>query len=172
MGASVIARVIRVHQEDVCQASGKLPSKKYQSDGGPCAREVFDLIRNHSSAPNEDQRHFLDAMIYKWLIGGTDAPSKNYGFLLAGGHRVRLNPFYDISSFLPYSARIHPKKARLAMKIGGKYLSYRIGPQGWEKRPANGSSTAISCSRTLSLRQRNSPPWRGASKRKWLLEAK
>ena len=34
----------RVHQEDVCQAMGLPPTKKYQSDGGPGVREIAELL--------------------------------------------------------------------------------------------------------------------------------
>ncbi len=125
--------VVRVHQEDACQALGKPPMIKYQNEGGPSAGDIFDLIRDRSSRPDDDVRRFLDAMIYNWLIGGTDAHSKNYGFLLAGEAQVRLCPLYDLSSCLPYPKEIPPKKARLAMKIGGTYRLSHIGKAAWEK---------------------------------------
>ncbi len=125
--------VIRVHQEDACQALGKPPMIKYQNEGGPSAADIFELIRERSSRPAEDKKRFLDAMIYNWMIGGTDAHSKNYGFLLAGGAQVRLCPLYDLSSCLPYPQEIPPQKARLAMKIGGNYQLSRIGVAAWEK---------------------------------------
>ncbi len=125
--------MIRVHQEDACQALGKPPTLKYQNDGGPTARDIFDLIRDRSSRPGEDVRKFLDALIFNWLIGGTDAHSKNYGFLLAGGSQVRLSPLYDLSSCLPYPVEIPPLKAKLAMKVGGSYRLAAIGGAAWEK---------------------------------------
>jgi serine/threonine-protein kinase HipA len=112
---------------------GKPPSKKYQNEGGPSAGDIFNLIRDRSSKRTEDAMRFLDAIIYNWLIGGTDAHSKNYGFLLAVGNRVRFAPLYDLSSSLPYPLSIPPKKAKLAMKIGGEYKLDRIGARQWEK---------------------------------------
>jgi serine/threonine-protein kinase HipA len=61
---------------------------------------------------------FADALIWNWLIGGTDAHAKNYSLLLAGD-QVRLAPLYDVASALPYG--IHERKLRFAMKIGGDY---------------------------------------------------
>ncbi len=46
-------------------------------------------------------RRFADALIWNWLIAGTDAHAKNYSLLLAGD-QVRLAPLYDIASALPY----------------------------------------------------------------------
>ena len=42
--------IVRVHQEDVCQALGLPPTRKYQNEGGPGVAEVANLIRLYSSA--------------------------------------------------------------------------------------------------------------------------
>jgi len=42
--------IYRVHQEDLCQALGVPPSRKYQQDGGPGVRRLFDLLRSVVSA--------------------------------------------------------------------------------------------------------------------------
>jgi len=124
---------MRVHQEDCCQSLGRMPDGKYQNEGGPTAAEIFALIRDNSSRSLEDAESFLNALIFNWLIGGTDAHSKNYGFLLSGGGRVRLAPLYDLSSCLLYPREIPLMKAKLSMKIGGQYRLHRIGPHEWEK---------------------------------------
>jgi len=110
----------RVHQEDLCQAMSVPPSGKYQSEGGPGPREVAALLRR-VMRPGEAYAalwRFADALIWNWLIAGTDAHAKNYSILLAGDE-VRLAPLYDVSSALPYG--VHEEKLRLAMKIGGEY---------------------------------------------------
>ncbi len=61
-------------------------------------------------------RSFADALIWNWLIAGTDGHAKNYSLLLAG-NQVRLAPLYDVASALPYGT--HEKRLKLAMKIGG-----------------------------------------------------
>jgi serine/threonine-protein kinase HipA len=61
---------------------------------------------------------FVDALIWNWLIAGTDAHAKNYSLLLARD-QVRLAPLYDIASALPYGT--HEMKLRFAIKIGGDY---------------------------------------------------
>jgi len=70
------------------------------------------------SAADDAIRRFADALIWNWLIAGTDAHAKNYSLLLAGD-AVRLAPLYDISSALPYGT--HERKLRMAMKIGSDY---------------------------------------------------
>lgn len=117
---SVDGRVLRVHQEDACQALSIPPSRKYQSDGGPGANDVVALFRRSmpSSVATDAIARFVDALAWNWLIAGTDAHAKNYSLLLAGDE-IRLAPLYDIASALPYG--VHEKKLRLAMKLGGDY---------------------------------------------------
>lgn len=111
---------IRVHQEDLCQAMGLPPTRKYQAEGGPAPAQIAALFRKVMSPKNADAaiERFFDALVWNWLIGGTDAHAKNYSLLLADG-QVRLAPLYDIASALPYGT--HEQRLRFAMKIGGDY---------------------------------------------------
>ena len=118
----------RIHQEDVCQALGLMPGRKYQEDGGPGIQQIATLIRRVSAAPRMDVERFLKANMFNWLIGGTDAHSKNYSFLVDAGDVVRLAPLYDLSSQLPYSDLI---AQRVAMKIGDHYDIARVGLDDW-----------------------------------------
>ena len=122
----------RIHQEDMCQALGIHPTRKYENDGGPGARTIAELLREQSSNSEEDVRSFVDAIIFNWLIAGTDAHAKNYALLLGGGGAVRLAPFYDLASILPYQT-IDLQKAKLAMKIGGEYRLRYISLRNWQK---------------------------------------
>ena len=122
---------LRIHQEDMCQALGLHPSRKYQSDGGPSPIDISQLVR--AVMPPEPAeaavRGFVDALIFNWLVAGPDAHAKNYAVLLAGP-QVRLAPFYDIASALPYPD-VHLPKVELAMKVGGHYLLSAIGHNAW-----------------------------------------
>jgi serine/threonine-protein kinase HipA len=133
---------VRIHQEDTCQSLSHPPDSKYQNEGGPSARNIFDLVREHSSRPQEDMSRFLDALIFNWFIGGTDAHAKNYGFLIAENNQVRLSPLYDISSCLPYPMDIPIQKAKLAMKIGGRYHLDKIGREQWMKAASDWNISA------------------------------
>ena len=121
--------IVRVHQEDICQALSVPPSGKYQRDGGPGPREIAALLRRlmPPGPAYAATWRFADALIWNWLIAGTDAHAKNYSILLAGND-IRLAPLYDISSALPYG--VHEKKLRLAMKIGGDYAIFP-GRNSW-----------------------------------------
>jgi serine/threonine-protein kinase HipA len=113
----------RVHQEDICQALGVPPSRKYQNEGGPGPAEIVRLLRDamRPTAAEDAVRRFADALAWNWLIAGTDAHAKNYSLLLAGPE-ARLAPLYDIASSLPYGT--HERRLRLAMKLGGDYRVY------------------------------------------------
>ncbi len=117
---SVDGRLLRIHQEDFCQALGIGPDRKYQNESGPGPGDVARLLRLVMPPRTADDAvwRFLDALAWNWLIGGTDAHAKNYSLLLAG-RQARLAPLYDIASALPYG--IDERKLRLAMKVGGDY---------------------------------------------------
>jgi serine/threonine-protein kinase HipA len=123
--------IIRIHQEDVCQALGIMPTKKYQNEGGPSPANIVELLRTYSTDPEPDVDTFVIALGFNWLIAGTDAHAKNFSLLLAGG-QVRLAPLYDVASSLPYD-EFDIRKVKLAMKIGGEYRLKQIGLRHWEK---------------------------------------
>jgi len=124
--------IIRIHQEDMCQALGVPPTHKYENEAGPGVAQIVNLLRENSRAPDEDIRTFLDAIALNWLIGGTDAHAKNYSVLIGAAGRVRLAPLYDVASILPYDD-FDPMRAKLAMKIGGKYRLRDISARNWKK---------------------------------------
>jgi serine/threonine-protein kinase HipA len=123
--------IIRVHQEDICQALGIMPTKKYQNEGGPSPVNIVELLRTYSTDRDTDLDTFGAALGFNWLIAGTDAHAKNYSLLLNGSD-VRLAPLYDIASILPYE-EVDLRKAKLAMKIGGEYKVELIGLRQWQK---------------------------------------
>lgn len=114
----------RIHQEDACQALGVPPLRKYQSDGGPAPADIAALLRRCSNHPEADVRHFLDGLIYNWLIVNTDGHAKNYSLLITAD-QVRLAPLYDLCSILPYrnrqGQRHYLPKLKMAMKVGKDY---------------------------------------------------
>lgn len=123
--------IIRVHQEDICQARGIMPTKKYQNEGGPSAFDIVELLRTYSTDRETDLTTFIDALAFNWLIAGTDAHAKNFSLLLSD-RRVRLAPLYDLASVLPYD-ELDLRKVKLAMKIGGEYKLGEIRLAEWTK---------------------------------------
>lgn len=126
------ATLARLHQEDMCQAMGLPPTRKYQNEGGPGVSDIVSLLRNNSSRHEEDIQSFLDGIAFNWLIAGTDAHAKNYSILMGAHGSVRFAPLYDVASILPYK-NMSLMKAKLAMKLGGEYRIRNIGIRQWRK---------------------------------------
>lgn len=123
---------VRVHQEDMCQALGVHPAKKYQGDGGPSAPQIADLLRTADPLGAADSvSAFFDALVFNWLIGGTDAHAKNYSLLLSG-RQVRLAPLYDVASALTVDG-INLQVEKMAMSIGGEYRFEWIAVRHWAR---------------------------------------
>ena len=111
--------LLRLPQEDCCQALSVPPSRKYQNDGGPGISDILRLLKA-SDTPAKDQRRFLKALVVFFLIGATDGHAKNFSIFLGPLGRFRLTPLYDILSAQPSLAlgQIHKKQMRLAMFAG------------------------------------------------------
>ena len=125
-------RLLRLPQEDCCQALSVPPNLKYESDGGPGIEDILHLLEG-SDDPVADQRSFLKANIAFWLLGATDGHAKNFGVFLSPGGRFRLTPFYDVISAQPSvdAKQILYKQFRLAMAVGAKrhYKMMWIAPR-------------------------------------------
>ncbi|MGA2497313.1 MAG: type II toxin-antitoxin system HipA family toxin [Tepidisphaeraceae bacterium] len=120
--------IVRVHQEDFCQALGFPPEKKYQQEGGPLLRDCISMLRDWSTIPALDIRDFLDGLIFNVLIGNADAHAKNYSVIYRDGQR-RLAPLYDLVCTLAW-----PELSKVpAMKIGRSESMETITPAHWEK---------------------------------------
>jgi serine/threonine-protein kinase HipA len=125
-------RLLRLPQEDCCQALSIPPSRKYQSDGGPGLVQVLDLLRG-SDTPDDDRKTVLKAQILFWLIGATDQHAKNFSVFLGPGDSYRLTPLYDVLSAQPSldTRQIERKQMKLAMAVGATN-HYRI--EGIQRR--------------------------------------
>lgn len=117
------SRVRRLHQEDFCQATGRGPEAKYESEGGPGVAECGALIHAHAAGPGAALLRFLDALLFNVVIGNADAHSKNYSLLLEGSGGPELAPLYDLISTRAYGRRFGRK---MGMKYGGEYRPDRI----------------------------------------------
>ena len=119
-------RLLRVPQEDCCQALGVPSSQKYQNEGGPTAPDIIRLL-GASDEPTADQKAFLAAQVIFWLIGATDGHAKNFSVFLRPGGGFKLTPFYDVLSVQTAVDRgqLNRKSFRLAMAAGSS-RHYRI----------------------------------------------
>jgi serine/threonine-protein kinase HipA len=126
--------VLRVHQEDMCQALGVNPLRKYQSEGGPTIKHIMALLLE-SANPHVDRDRFARAQALNFVIAGTDAHARNYSIVYAPSGAFRLAPLYDVISDLPYAA--DRRESSLAMGIDGHRLLKEIAPRHWEAMAAD-----------------------------------
>lgn len=125
-----VTDVIRIHQEDLCQATGHPTSEKYQSDGGPGAVDIIACLQNNG-LDSTSVGLFIIALILNFLMAGSDAHAKNYAIEEPVGERPRLAPLYDVASMFAYDTQRNQRK--LAMSIGGEYNWERIELRHWRK---------------------------------------
>jgi serine/threonine-protein kinase HipA len=125
-------RLLRLPQEDCCQALSVPPVRKYEADGGPGLKDILALLKG-SDEPDHDQAGFLRALIVFWLLGATDGHAKNFSIFLSPGARFRMTPLYDVLSAQP-SVDAHPirlNQMKLAMAVGDNrhYVVHTILPR-------------------------------------------
>jgi serine/threonine-protein kinase HipA len=112
-------RLLRLPQEDCCQALSVPPTRKYESDGGPGICKIMEFLRG-SDTPDLDRTVLFKAQIVFWLLGATDGHAKNFSIRLAPGGRFHLAPLYDIMSAQPGrdAGQIRQNQMKLAMAVG------------------------------------------------------
>ena len=135
-------KILRLHQEDFCQALGVLPDQKYESEGGPSLARCFGFLKEKSISPAADQKPLLSWVVFNFLVGNADAHAKNLAVIFTP-KGPRLAPFYDL-----ICTRVYPGLTdRLAMRIGGENRPEWIQPRHWER-----FSSEISIKFRLTLR--------------------
>lgn len=107
--------VVRLHQEDMCQALGILPTAKYEESGGPSVTRIVELLRDLGPPRAAlDIRDFIRALVVNFVLGNSDAHGKNFALLYDWDAGVRLAPLYDL-----VSTAIYPElTAQMAMAVG------------------------------------------------------
>ena len=117
-------RLLRLPQEDFCQALSVPSTQKYQRENGPGVLRILDRLKE-SDLPNEDRKAFLKAQIVFWLIGATDGHAKNFSIAHQPGGGFKLTPLYDILSSQPIvdAGRIQHNRYKLAMSVGNNNRS-------------------------------------------------
>ena len=109
---------LRLHQEDFAQALGIAAQHKYECNQDKYLQKAFELIRNYSANPMEDQLKLWDITVYNYLIGNTDNHIKNLSLLYSKNLKsIRLAPAYDIVSTTIYESSTKD----MALSINGKY---------------------------------------------------
>lgn len=121
--------LMRLPQEDMCQATGTAGSQKYENEGGPGAKQVMEILRG-SERSYEDRTSFMTAQLVFWMLGAIDGHAKNFSLFHGRGGLFRLTPLYDVISIYPVlsAGQIDEQQVRMAMAVLGKNKHYR-----WDK---------------------------------------
>ncbi|MEX3931805.1 type II toxin-antitoxin system HipA family toxin [Paraburkholderia phymatum] len=121
--------IVRLPQEDMCQATGTPPIVKYQADGGPGVDTVMEILAGSVDAATDTTRFFKTQLIF-WLLAATDGHAKNFSIAHLPGNRYRATPLYDVLSAHPIigrgANRIPMQKAKMAMAVRGTSNHYLI----------------------------------------------
>ena len=123
------SRLIRLPQEDMCQATGIAPEAKYEADGGPGMDRILDVL-DGSITREQDRRIFFMAQLLFWMICATDGHAKNFSLFLRPGGRYQLTPLYDVLSAYPVlgdgPGKISPFKAKMAMAVRSRNAHWKV----------------------------------------------
>lgn len=127
--------VRRLHQEDLCQALGLPPYRKYQWNarirmGGPSATDLFSAISSGPfAAPNRIA--MLDGFVFNVLVCNVDSHAKNYS-ILHQARGARMAPLYDLMCGAIYDGITR----NLPQKIAGKQRGDHIYGRHWSRLAA------------------------------------
>lgn len=117
--------LMRLPQEDFCQAMGISSAQKYQSDGGPGIIDCLNLLA--ASSNRKDRATFFKTQIFFWLIAAIDGHGKNFSVFLEPENSYRMTPVYDVLSAYPVISKkaLQPQKIKMAMSLKGKNTHWK-----------------------------------------------
>ncbi|MDR3409635.1 MAG: type II toxin-antitoxin system HipA family toxin [Formivibrio sp.] len=119
--------IIRIPQEDMCQALGFSSHMKYQRDGGPGIEEIHQLLKA-SAYSEDDMLAFYRTQVLFYLLVATDGHAKNFSISIDRGGEYALTPLYDVLSLSPIvgngAGQVEYNRAKLAMAIKSKNQHY------------------------------------------------
>lgn len=126
--------VLRIHQEDMAQATGRLPSRKYEADGGPDVSEMAAVLRLNARDADPEITKLADFLLINYAALAPDGHSKNVSIRILPGGDIRMAPLYDLGSALPYER--NQVDEGLALAIGGRRRINDIHARQWAKSAA------------------------------------
>ena len=121
--------ILRLPQEDFCQALGVGPAQKYEADGGPGLERLAQVLSGSQNA-RADLRSLLASQIVFWLLAATDGHAKNFSIRLHASGAYSLTPLYDVLSAWPIIGngknQLAWRNAKLAMAVSSKNRHYAL----------------------------------------------
>lgn len=123
--------VRRIHQEDFCSASGRLPARKYEEHGGSRLADMMRIIDQNVQDRSAAQRALGDFIAFNYVAGAPDGHSKNISLLLLPG-QTKVAPLYDLASGFPYAATDLSLNT-VAVSIGGRRKLGQVLGKHWDR---------------------------------------
>lgn len=121
--------ILRLPQEDMCQATGTSALRKYEADGGPGIDHIMEILAGSELAETDRRNFFITQMIF-WLLAATDGHAKNFSISHLPGNRYEATPLYDVLSAHPIIGtgvnHIAAQRVKLAMAVRSKNVHYLI----------------------------------------------
>lgn len=129
--------LLRLPQEDMCQATGTPPWQKYESDQGPGIKDIMEVLSG-AMDPLSARRTFFKAQVLFWMLWATDGHAKNFSIFLRPGGKYELTPLYDVLSVFPVigegPGKLSPYRASMAMAVRSRNPHWKmrdIMPRHW-----------------------------------------
>ena len=117
--------LMRLPQEDLCQALGVAPALKYESDGGPGIQQCMKLLEGSQNARHDRETFFKTQLVF-WLLAAIDGHAKNFSLFIEPESAYRMTPLYDVISAFPLMAKgsLPPARIKMAMSLKGRSRHY------------------------------------------------
>ena len=132
-------RLLRLPQEDCCQALSFPPARKYESDGGPGLTDLLELFMS-SDEPAHDRKMIMKAAVTFWLLSATDGHAKNFSLFPHPHGGFSLTPFYDVMSTQlnldEHQLRRNEMKMAMAVGKNRHYVVHEIMPRHFPQTAA------------------------------------
>ena len=127
--------LIRLPQEDFCQALSISSDHKYEIDGGPGLKTIMTILET-SKNREQDRKNFMKTQILYWALAAIDGHGKNFS-LFHSPEGYMLTPLYDIISAAPLvkNQKIQFQDLKMSMCIGDKrrYKISEIQRRHWQQ---------------------------------------
>lgn len=121
--------ILRLPQEDMCQATATPAAAKYESDSGPGIQKIMEVLAG-SERSAIDRRNFFMTQIVFWMLAAIDGHAKNFSIAHLKSNRYQATPIYDVLSAHPIIGNgpnlLSPRRAKLAMAVRGENAHYLI----------------------------------------------
>ena len=120
--------ILRLPQEDFCQATRTPANRKYETDGGPGISTGLALLGG-GERYQDDALTFAKAQLAFWLLAAPDGHAKNFSIFLRRSGYI-MTPLYDVLSAWPIvgkgTNKLAQQDVKLAMALRGRHTHRRL----------------------------------------------